>query len=118
MAVDTYVIDLKKSPIKPTILKDPNARLDYIWDWRPWLAACLDIVGSPTMEADVIDTFEVFAVGSPQPVNVSTVAIHDGIIVAFIEGGTVGFTHMVTCRIFTQGGRIEDRSIFLSIRER
>lgn len=117
MAVDTFSV-ANTNPAKPIIVKDPDAILDYLWDWTEWLAGNFDLVGSPTVETDVITSFEVFAVGSPAPIEVGTLAQQGGLIVAFLAGGDLGQMHQVTCRVHTAGGRTDDRSIWLKIRTR
>ena len=42
----------------------------------------------------------------------------DNTVVAWISGGTAGTTYRVTCRIVTAGGRTDDRSIFIKVKER
>lgn len=40
---DTYVVDSKGRPV---IVKDPNAVLDYSWDWTDWLLPTIDKITS------------------------------------------------------------------------
>jgi hypothetical protein len=115
MTTDTFNVD---NPNKPTILKDPDAVLDYLWDWTEWLAGVVDIQNSPELVPDVITSYEVFAYGSPVDITVGVLAQLGGRIVAYLSGGTLGHTHPVTCRIHTAGGRTEDRTIYLKIRAR
>jgi hypothetical protein len=102
---DTYVVG---SSGKAVILKDPEAILDYIWDWTAWLD-------------DIVDTLAFETVTVPTGLVLESEAIVGKTVVAFISGGTVGQTYPVTCHITTAGGnppREDDRTIFLKISER
>lgn len=101
------------NPTKPSIFKDPNAVLDYTWDWTAWLASASD----PT---DTIVS-KVLSVVSPAEgvvVDSSAIVGASKMVTAWISGGNAGKTVQVTCRITTAGGRTDDRSIYLKIRER
>ena len=84
--------------------KDPNAVLDYSWDWSAWLA-----------DGETITTADVIA---PTGLTVDSVA-HDGTgVTAWLSGGTSGNQHRVVCRVVTSASRTDDRSITLVIEER
>jgi len=87
-----------------TFIKDPDAILDYNWDWREWLGE------------DTIDSFAVTV-----PTGMSLIAeeqLTSGIISAWLSGGTVKQSYTVTCQITTLGGRTEERSAVFNIQER
>lgn len=115
MLSDAFTLDPQGKNI---IVKDPDATLDYLWDFGPWLNSVVSIVESPTLEPDFIIAYEIFAVGSPAPIDIGVTGQQDGVIVAFLSGGILGQTHQVTCRIHTAGGRTDDRSVYLRIRSR
>lgn len=103
--VETYNLD---NPDRPTIAHDPNAVLDYSEDWTAWLAAAgADTIQSATM---ILET--TLASG---PV---AVAWDANTVTGWVTGGTPGKTHRVTFRITTVGGRTDDRSVFLKVKER
>ena len=102
----TFVVD---DSGKPTILKDPNANLDYSWDWSDWLAASTPV--------DTITGFQILLSGSQTAVLGSTAHI-SGVVTAMISGGAVGDKIAATCRITTAGGKTEDRTIYLKVKER
>lgn len=104
MATETYT----GGPAKPLIEKDPDATLDYPFDWTQYLAAITDTITDAEFILDTPLVLERQELNSPT----STIAV------AWVSGGTVGETHRVTCRITTAEGRIDDRSIFLRIKER
>ena len=82
--------------------KDPQAVLDYTFDWAPWLTPIGD-----TIVAVVWTLSGTLAKVSQS--NTTTTAT------AFISGGTLGETETLTCRITTAGGRTDERSILLHI---
>lgn len=92
------------NPAKPKIIKDPDATLDYILDLSDWLA---DITDSLT-------GLSVTGVG----VTVDSSNIDGNTCVAWVSGGTSGETATVTYRFTTLGGRTDDRTIYLKIKER
>lgn len=103
-STETYVMTAGK----PTINKDPEAVLDYSFDWGPWLEAVDDTIQSVLFILDPTLT----KVSEAHDATTATV---------WLSGGappTGGGTLKVTCRITTTGGRTDDRSIFLKIIER
>lgn len=107
MATETYT---QETPGKPTIEKDPNAVLDYPFDWTEYLAPLDDAIVSATFILETPLTAD----------DARQVLSPDGrIAVVWVEaGGVAGKTYRVTCRITTAEGRIDDRSIFLKIKEK
>jgi hypothetical protein len=98
---ETYVVSAGKAKIK----KDPNATLDYSFNWAPWLAIVTDTIASVTW---------VKSVG----LTIVSQSFTGTSATAFISGGVLGALESLTCRITTAGGRTEDRTIFLQIVER
>ena len=82
--------------------KDPQAVLDYTFDWSPWLTPIADTIASVTWTTSGTLT-------KTSQSNTSTTAS------AFVSGGTVDETETLTCRITTNGGRTDERSIQLKI---
>lgn len=93
------------NPSKPTIDKDPDAILDYSWDWTAWLADVSDTIATKSFIVDVSLT-------------VVSSTVVGGIITAFISGGVAGTKVIATCRMVTVGGRSDDRTIYLKIKDR
>lgn len=109
---DTYVIDSKTG--KATILKDPDAVLDYTFDWTLWLDDIVDTIASASVP-----------VLTPTGIALDTTAPHGAgflvvgkTVVVWLKQGVVKTTHQVTCRIVTVGGRTDDRSIYVKIKDR
>lgn len=86
----------------PIISKDPDAVLDYIFDWTPYLVNISDVLDSVAYELSS-------GLTQTRAVNTETQAK------SYVGGGVLGTTEFVTCRITTVGGRIDDRTIHLKI---
>ena len=97
----TYELD---SSGRATIDKDPAAVLDYSFNWTDYLAGLTDVISS----------FTVIAAG----VTINSFSFSGATTTAWVSGGVVGEKVQVTFRIVTVGGRTDDRSIYLKIKER
>lgn len=90
--------------IAQTFRKDPDAILDYGFDWSSWLATSETIASSswtvPTGITNVNDTND----------ETSTKI--------WLSGGTVATTYTLTNQITTSGGRTEDRTFEIVVEER
>jgi hypothetical protein len=84
--------------------KDPDAILDYQWDWSEWLAT------GETITTAVITVPTGLTLDSQDDTTTT--------ITAWLSGGTVGDGYQVTCEITTSASRTDDRSIYLICRER
>ncbi len=82
--------------------KDPNATLDYSFDWTAYLLPIVDTISSVSFIASS-------GITVVSQTNNTTVAT------AFVSGGAIGATETLTCRIVTAGGRTDDRTIELKI---
>lgn len=87
-----------------TFYKDPDATLDYVWDWTDWLGN---------------DTISSFTVTPPTDITVEgTPTELDGVVTAFLSGGTLNKSYNVVCQVVTNVGRTDDRSIRLIIKQK
>jgi len=84
--------------------KDPDAVLDYQWNWSAWLA-----VGE-TITSAVITVDTGLTLDSQS--NTTTT------VTAWLSGGTVDEGYRVVCEITTSAARTDNRSIYISCRER
>lgn len=84
------------------MLKDPDAVLDYAWDWSAWL------------DGDTITSADVTGDG----VTIASVTHDDTRVTAWISGGDVNTAVAVTCRVTTAAGRTDDRAVRLDIKNR
>jgi len=85
---------------------DPQARLDYGWDWASWLG-----------DGETITAHTVTASGAGGVV-VESSAVIGGQVVAWISGGVVARQSSVTVHIVTSEGRADDRTLRLDVKER
>ena len=83
---------------------DPEATLDYSVDWSDWLG-----------NAETIDTV-VWTV--PEGLTAALEDETDGVCTVWLSGGVVNRTQKVECKITTNFGRVDERTIRLSVRER
>ena len=88
--------------------KDPDAVLDYVFDWRdasiPWLAAGETIVGH-TITADT-------------GITVDSSTESDGKVTVWLSGGTAGKNYKVACKITTSAGRTDERTLWIRVVDR
>jgi len=84
--------------------KDPDAVLDWVWDWNEWLD-----------EGETITT-STFVVTVGLTVDSETNTTKTATV--WLSGGTAGQVYQVTNRITTSGGRTDDRSITIRVTER
>ena len=86
------------------LTKDPDAVLDYTFDWSDWLA-----------EGETILTHE--AVIEDGDAVIDSTSQTASIVVVWLSGGTLGTNTHIRCRVTTTDGRIDDRTIVVLIRE-
>lgn len=84
--------------------KDPDAVLDYRWDWSVWLK---------TGETISTVTWDV-----PAGITQQSHSDDTSSATIWLTGGTVGKNYLVTCRIVTSSGRTDDRSQLIPVRQR
>ena len=93
---------------------DPNAVLDYRWNWN-----CDD--GCAWLDEG--ETITAFTITTPTGITNINGGAHpnselDGIVTAWITGGTVGQRYQIINHITTSAGREEDRTIELRVVQR
>ncbi len=90
------------------MIKDPDAELDFTFDWSRWLAA------NETITAFVVNTTPGITVA---PNGKATSQI-DGTIRVWLGGGTAGQRYSIACRVTTSGGRVDERTIRVTVVDR
>ena len=90
--------------VEKSFQKDPNAVLDYAFNWSDWLAE------SETISSYIItvDSGLIKDSGSES----------SGVVTAWLSGGTHGSDYIVACKIITSLSRTDERSINIRCRER
>lgn len=94
-----------------TWLHDPDAKLDYGFDWMSWLD-----------EDETIDEFTVTA-PTPDEDDEDALVVTDetevaGVVTFWVAGGEPGADYRIGCRIETSAGRTDERSITIRVRHR
>lgn len=85
-------------------LKDPDAVLDYMFDWSDWLASGETIISHTiTAETGIV-------------VDSSTESA--GKVTVWLFGGTARTDYRVSCLITTSAGRTDERSIMIQVEDR
>lgn len=96
-------------------VKDPDAVLDYKFDWKSssngrgftdWLDSS-ETISSHTITADTGIT-----------VDSSELADSNTSVIAWLSGGVAGTTYEVACKIVTSASRTDERTITISVAER
>lgn len=87
-----------------TFTKDPQAVLDYVFDWTDWL------------ETDETITAHTVTVSTGLTLDSSTEAA--GKVTLWLSGGTADQVYPVTCHITTNAGRQDDRTILIRVVQR
>ena len=96
-------------------IKDPDAVLDYKFDWKAstngtgdsdWLAA------GETISAHVIDEDTGITVDS------SALSDANTSVTVWLSGGTAGTDYSVRCEIDTSASRTDERTMIIKCRER
>jgi hypothetical protein len=82
--------------------KDPDARLDYEWDWSDWLE-------------EVNDTIDSAVITVPTGLTLDDTVTTSTTVTGWFTDGELGKRHQATCRVTTVDGRIDDRTIVLHI---
>lgn len=92
---------------RPWIAKDPDARLDYSFDWSDWLQAG-ELIASHAVTVDGVTKDSDTRSGA--------------IVTAWVSGGSAlpGEVASITCLITTDSlpARTDQRTVYLRIRER
>ena len=89
-------------------VKDPNAVLDWAFDWNdstsPWLATG-ETISSYTVTVDTGITKDSDSQSS-------------GKVTVWLSGGTEGTTYDVACKIVTSASRTDERTIKIRVTQR
>lgn len=83
-------------------VKDPSARKDYQVDWSAWLDS---------------DTISAVAWTVPSGITNYSTSNTTTVATIWLVGGTANADYEVVCQITTAGGRIEQRTIKIQVRE-
>lgn len=93
------------------VRKDPDAVLDYGFDWSAWLRQNNGSVDSITDSSWTVD-------GPDSDLTAGSDWYDTDVTGVWVSGGTVGATYTLTNHITTAAGREDDRSIVMKIEQR
>ena len=82
--------------------KDCDAVLDYAYDWSSWLATG--------------ETISSHTVVAPSGLTVDSSSESNGVVTAWLSGGTTGTIYNVSCKIVTSAGRTDARRIRIQVK--
>lgn len=91
-------------PYVPSFIKDPQAVLDFNWDWSAWLGDGETITDQAVMP--------------DAGLTVNSSSIDGDVVAAWLAGGAVGATYTVACSITTSAGRTETRRVQIVVQLR
>jgi len=83
--------------------KDKDARLDYVFDWSAQMDADSDAVASATVSA------------SPSGLGLGSPIVTASTVQCYASGGAEGTTYVIVNRVWTTGGRQDDKALALRI---
>ena len=95
--------------------KDPNAVLDYVFDW----AASTNGTGDSDWLASA-ETISTKTIASTTGITVDSSSITDSntSVTVWLSGGTAGTDYEIACKIVTSASRTDERTITIMVRER
>ena len=85
-------------------MKDPDAVLDFAFDWSDWLATS-ETISSHVVTVDTGITKDSDSESS-------------GIITVWLSGGTAGNDYNVACKIVTNANRTDERTMTIKVKNR
>jgi len=99
----------------PTYIKDPDAVLDYKFDWK----AKTNLSGN-TDWLETSETISSFTITAASGLTVDSSALSDTntSVTAWLSGGTDGTTYELACKIVTSLSRTDERTISIQVEER
>lgn len=102
-----------------TVYKDPDAVLDYIFDWAPAtngrnsrLEDWLDVANGETISSHSVSADTGITVDSDSRIDSDTA------VVVWLSGGAEHARYKVTCQITTNQGRTDERTFEVIMKER
>lgn len=102
--------------------KDPDARLDYKFDWKPLTNGTPGGVSDWLRNTETISSFTLSvsptgAVGN-LAVDASSLTDSNTSVTAWLTDGVVDVRYAITCHIITSDGREDDRTIYVPVASR
>lgn len=95
--------------VEKLFVKDPDAVLDYAFDWN-------NVAEGTWLQTG--ETISAYVVTAEAGLTKDSDSESDGLITVWLSGGSAGEQYVVACRITTSLGRTDERSIWIVVRER
>lgn len=95
--------------------KDPEAVLDYTFDWKPLTHG---VAGATSDWLATGETISSYTVTVPTGITKDSDSQASGVVTVWLSGGTAGTTYRVECKIVTNAGRTDERSTWIKVVER
>lgn len=89
-------------------MKDPEAVLDYAFNWRPAERPYLGVGENITT----------YTITPSTGITLDKSSEEDGLVTVWLSGGKIGETYRVACLINTDGGRTDERSMWIKVVDR
>ena len=89
--------------------KDPDAVLDYQFDWSDWLTTD-EVVSSSTITISPVVATVGLSAGTP--------TVNSGVVKVWLSNGVTGANYTVACEIVTNQSRTDERSILIQCLDR
>jgi len=96
-------------------LKDPSAVLDYAFDWKPLTHG---VSGATSDWLATGETITDYTITPDTGITVDSWTESDGKVIVWLSGGTAGINYKVACKITTSAGRTDERTMWITVRER
>ena len=100
-----------------TYVKDPQAELDYKFDWAPLTNEAPGAVSDWLASGETIESYTLTIAGGITNVSDSRTDSNTSVTV-WLSGGSAGREYRVTCHIVTSAWREDDRTIVVKVRQR
>ena len=102
------------------IKKDPDATLDYFFDWKPLTNGFVGATSDWLASGETITDFDITAEAG---ITLETVAPHaqsqsGGKVTFWLSGGTAETTYEIACLIETSADRTDERTMRISVKDR
>ena len=98
-----------------TFIKDPDAVLDYKFDWKA------DTNGNGTSDwLQSGETLSSHTIDADSGITVDSSALSDTntSVTVWLSGGTAGTDYAVRCEVVTSASRTDERTMMIAVRER
>lgn len=95
-------------------IKDPEAVLDYQFDWKSKTHGS----GGNKDWLEVDETILSYEITVPTGITLDKSTETDGVVTVWLSEGLGGETYRIECKITTNKGRVDERSIWITVQER